>query len=203
MVKSGLTTAQALGMTFAAYAGSAQLAALPLIVAAAPLWIVTLTALVVNLRFTVYATALREHFCAYSKRRRLGLGYLIGDVTFVRFMEHQARHRDETQALPYYLGLAVCNWLWWQIGSVTGILAAAFIPASWGLELAGVLALIALLVPFARQIPALVGIVAAAALAVWAHEWPLRLGVLLGIIGGIVAAMLVARWQAWRGPQRR
>lgn len=39
MVKSGLTITQALGMTFAVFAGSAQLAALPLMTAAAPVWV--------------------------------------------------------------------------------------------------------------------------------------------------------------------
>ena len=38
MIKSHLTVAQALGMTLIVFGGSAQLAALPLIVAAAPIW---------------------------------------------------------------------------------------------------------------------------------------------------------------------
>jgi len=40
MVKSGLSIEYALIMTFLAYAGSAQLAALPLLVTVAPLWVV-------------------------------------------------------------------------------------------------------------------------------------------------------------------
>jgi predicted branched-subunit amino acid permease len=40
MVKSGLTVAQASGMTLVVFAGSAQLASLPLIAAGAPIWVI-------------------------------------------------------------------------------------------------------------------------------------------------------------------
>src|SRR5690349_11412762 len=55
MVKSGLTVWQATGMTLFVYAGSAQLAALPLIAAHAPIWVVFATGLVVNLRFVIFS----------------------------------------------------------------------------------------------------------------------------------------------------
>src|ERR1700756_3977383 len=51
MVKTGLTVPQALAMTLVVFAGSAQLASLPLIAANAPIWVIFATALVVNLRF--------------------------------------------------------------------------------------------------------------------------------------------------------
>ena len=51
MVKSGLTLAQCLAMTLLVFAGSAQLASLPLIAAGAPLWVLLGTAFCVNLRF--------------------------------------------------------------------------------------------------------------------------------------------------------
>ena len=53
MVKTGLTVPQALGMTLLVFAGSAQLASLPLIAASAPIWLIFATALVVNLRFVI------------------------------------------------------------------------------------------------------------------------------------------------------
>ena len=44
MVKSGLSTTAALVLSLAAYAGSAQLAAMPLLAAFTPVWIVLFTA---------------------------------------------------------------------------------------------------------------------------------------------------------------
>src|SRR5699024_9193225 len=51
MVKSGLSENMAALMTIMVYAGSAQLTALPLIEAGAPLWLIFAAGLVVNIRF--------------------------------------------------------------------------------------------------------------------------------------------------------
>ena len=61
MVKSGLTVPWALLISLSVYAGSAQLAALPLIAAGQPFWIVGLAAFVTNLRFVIYSASLRRH----------------------------------------------------------------------------------------------------------------------------------------------
>ncbi|MGB4345446.1 MAG: AzlC family ABC transporter permease, partial [Burkholderiaceae bacterium] len=54
MIQSGLSLWQALFMSFTVYAGSAQLAALPLIAAGTPISMIFLTALMVNLRFIIF-----------------------------------------------------------------------------------------------------------------------------------------------------
>jgi predicted branched-subunit amino acid permease len=191
MVKSGLSMPAALLLTFSAYAGSAQLAALPLIAAQAPLWLITLTAIVVNLRFVVYGFVTRSHFRGTTPWQRLWLGYFVGDVMFVTFVTRAQRQPDDPDLLAYYRGAASCNWLTWQASSVIGILAAGAIPAAWGLELAGTLALVALIVPLCMQRPALAGVIVAALVASFAHALPLKLGMLFGIVAGIAAALVV------------
>jgi predicted branched-subunit amino acid permease len=193
MVQSGLSLAQAAGMSLTVFAGSAQLSSLPLIAGAAPVWVVVLTALVVNLRFVIYAAALRGHFTAFSKAQRLVLGYVTGDIGFVVFMnklhcEGRIEHPDW-----YFLGGAWCNWLVWQAGSMIGIFAAAFIPLEWGLDFAGPLALMALLIPLCSTRPALMGVLAASIVAVLAHGMPLRLGLLCAVVAGIASAMWMER----------
>jgi len=191
MVKSGLTVTQATGLSLAAYAGSAQLAALPLIAAAAPVWVVAFTALIVNLRFLVYAAYTRGSFAHLPAGRRAFLGYVVGDVMFVRYVALLTLEPNYPQRIAYYLGGALCNWVVWQVSSIIGIFGADVIPTDWGLELAGTLALLALVVPFCAQRPALAGVVVASAVAVAAHGLPLRLGLLLAVIAGIAAAMAV------------
>ena len=79
MLKTGLTSEQALAMTLLMYAGSAQLACLPLIAAGAP-WLVTLsTAAIVNLRFIIYGLGLVPAFRNEAPPVRLLLGYLNAD----------------------------------------------------------------------------------------------------------------------------
>ena len=62
MVKSGLSELQAGLMTAFVYAGSAQLTALPLIESGAPLWLIMVAALVVNIRFIIFGAALQPYF---------------------------------------------------------------------------------------------------------------------------------------------
>jgi predicted branched-subunit amino acid permease len=191
MVKSGLAVPYALLMTFLAYAGSAQLASLPLIAAAAPVWVIGLTALATNLRFVIYGAAMRSLLFAYGPRRRAVIGYLTGDFSFVLFMARTSRegafpHRD-----AWLLGTAMSNWVAWQASSVIGIVAGSFIPTEWGLEFAGTLALVALVVPLCRQAPGAAGAVAAGSTAIVGHAWPLKAGLLAGVVVGMATATIV------------
>lgn len=193
MVKSGLSTLDATVLSLLAYAGSAQLAAMPLIATFAPLWLITLTAIIVNLRFVVYTALLRPHFTHLPTGRRLWLGYIVGDIMFVRFTSLLQQEPNYPHKVAYYTGGALANWVVWQVSSLIGIFAASAIPASWGLELAGTLALVALLVPLCRQRPALAGAIVAAIVAVLTHSLPLRLGLLCGVVAGIGVALAVDR----------
>jgi predicted branched-subunit amino acid permease len=81
----------------------------------------------------------------------------------------------------------------WQASSVIGILAATTIPVEWGLALAGTLVLIPLLVPFCRDRPALAGVCVASVVAIVGHGWPLRLGLVAGIVAGMLTALSLER----------
>ena len=59
MVKSGLSVGLAVFMSLVVYAGSAQLAVIPLMSAGAPLWVIWLTASCVNLRFVIFSSMWR------------------------------------------------------------------------------------------------------------------------------------------------
>jgi predicted branched-subunit amino acid permease len=190
MVQWGLTLPEAFGMTLLAYAGSAQLAALPLMAAAAPVWIVALTAVVVNLRFVIYSIALRPDFRARSRPARLALGYFTGDITFLKYATLMEKEPGYPYRIAYFCGSAACNWVGWQVGSIAGILGAGFIRRDAGLDLAGTLALVALVVPLCTRIPVVAGVATAGAVSVLARGLPLKLGLLAAVVCGIAAAML-------------
>lgn len=120
MVKSGLAVPWAIAISLLVYAGSAQLAALPLIAAGQPFWIVALAGFVTNLRFVIYSASLRRWFEAYSKRRRLALGYFTGDFTFAMFMDRVRREGEFAHRDAWFLGACGTNWLVWQVSSIVG-----------------------------------------------------------------------------------
>ncbi|TCS36192.1 putative branched-subunit amino acid permease [Paucimonas lemoignei] len=193
MLKAGLTAGQALGMTFIVFAGSAQLACLPLIIANASVWIVFATALVVNLRFVIFSASMGPHLSHLPWYKRLWHGYLNGDLTMALFSQRFPPHTQPERRGKegYAAGVNYMNWCAWQIGSVLGIVLASQIPQSWGIAFAGTLALLAVLIPLTMNAAALAGVVVAAALAVLTVHWPYRLGLLAALIAGMVAAMAV------------
>jgi predicted branched-subunit amino acid permease len=203
MVKSGLSVPWAILISLTVYAGSAQLASLPLIAAAQPVWIVALAALVTNLRFVIYSASLRRWFEAYSFRRRALLGYFTGDFTFAMFMQRVSREGEFEHRDAWFLGMCGLNWVLWQVASIAGIVAATAVPSEWGLQFAGTLALLALAIPACLQWPGLTGAAVAAPVAVLARSLPFGLGLVCGIVAGIGAAMLVDGVIARRQPQRQ
>jgi predicted branched-subunit amino acid permease len=134
---------------------------------------------------------LRRWFDAYSRRRRLALGYLTGDFTFAMFMDRVAREGEFAHRDAWFLGACGCNWLMWQVASIIGIVAATAIPREWGLQFAGTLALLALAIPACLQRPGLAGAAIAAPVAVLARGLPFGLGLVAGILAGIAAAVTV------------
>ncbi|HKU14232.1 MAG TPA: AzlC family ABC transporter permease [Steroidobacteraceae bacterium] len=206
MVKSGLTVPWAIAISLLVYAGSAQLAALPLIAAGQAVWIIGLVAFVTNLRFVIYSASLRRWFEAYSRPRRVLLGYFTGDFTFAMFMQRAAREGEFPYRDAWFLGTCALNWLMWQVASIVGIVAATAIPPQWGLQFAGTLALLALAIPPCLQRPGLAGALVAAPVAVLARGLPFGLGLVAGILAGIAAAVAVdaalTRRKATAEPER-
>lgn len=193
MVKTGLTEWQALGMTFAVFAGTAQMAALPLIAADAPVWVVLLTATVVNLRFVIFSATLWPYLRRFPLRKRLLLGYVTADIAaavFVsRYTQAPADERGGTEQVWFLLGVTSAIWLAWQVLSIVGIFIAGGIPGAWGLDFAAILALLGLTLPMINSRPALAGAAVAAVIAVAAANFPLKLGLVAAVIAGTAVAM--------------
>ena len=87
------------------------------------------------------------------------------------------------------MGMQFTNWALWQIGSITGILFAKQITNSWGLEFAGAIALVAIIVPMLDRASARWAAVTAAAVAVMTYGMPFRLNILLAIVAAILVGM--------------
>ncbi len=185
MAESSLTTWQAIGMSLMVYAGSAQLAALPLMAGDFPFWTIFLTAAVVNLRFVIFSAGLQPFFKDRTLWKRSVLGYLNGDLTFALLMSRYPQYRQDPSHLPFFLGMSLTNWTIWQIGSLVGILMAGMIPDSWGLGFAGTLALIAILLPMLDGLPTRLAALSALVIALVANDLPYKLSIVLAVMVAI------------------
>ncbi|MBW4047061.1 MAG: branched-chain amino acid ABC transporter permease [Proteobacteria bacterium] len=198
MVKSGLSVGLALIISLTVFAGSAQLAALPLIAAGAPLLLVLGAAFCVNLRFVVFSAQMRPYLERLSLRRRLVYGYLIGDVNLVMMLRRHPIADGSATQTQYFLGGGLTNWVFWQVPSIAGILLADLFPDSWGVGFAGTLALLAIVLGLMAN-RAVAGIIIMASALSTALFWlPLKLNLVLAIL---LALMVGMSWDAWA--QRR
>jgi len=201
MVKAGMSTVEALAMTFFVYAGSAQLAAIPLIVASAPLWVIVATGFCVNLRFVVFSLHLRPYLMHMPRWRRLANGYLTADLSYALFTRRfpqppsDAAGRAEQEA--YLAGNYFVTWSAWMGLSVVGIALANLIPTSWGLGFAGVLCLVGILCSLANTPLRALSAAVAGAAAVATYALPLK----LNVVASILIAVAVCYWLEKKMPQ--
>lgn len=195
MVKAGMTVWQSLAMTLLVFAGSAQLAALPLMAAHAPVLMIFATALVVNLRFVIFSAAIGPHFGHLGWIRRIFYGYFASDM-LMAFFPHRFPHAtlaDPAGKAGFFWGVSNPNWLAWQVGAILGIVLAGQIPESWQIGFAGTLALLGIMIPLTINLAALTGVLVSATIAVAGIALPFRLGLLLAVVCGMGAAMLADR----------
>lgn len=195
MVAWGLTVPHAVLMSLTVFSGSTQLGVLPLLAADAALWVVWLAGFCICLRFVVFSLHLRDYFIFMPRGRRIFLGYLLGDVTYVLYTRHFARPahtpRQQRAHLAYLWGCSACLWLSWQFMSLLGIFFGAALPQEWGLEYAGTLALLALTCSIMTTRLRVVAALLAATVAVATAGLPYNLNIVLAIVVAVVACLLL------------
>lgn len=204
MVKSGMSPLEAVAMSLMVFAGSSQLAAIPLIAAGAPVWVIWATAFCVNLRFVVFSAHMRPYFMHLPLRWRLFNGYLTADLSYVMFTKRF--HHPATDAvgqrdqLAYLGGGSFFNWSSWQIASMLGIGLAHSIPTNWGLGFAGILALLGVGCSLASTHLRRVSAGVAAMAAVAAFALPFKLNIVVAIAAAVALCLMLEHLPPTRPP---
>jgi predicted branched-subunit amino acid permease len=190
MIKSGIGLPLAILMSVLVSAGSSQLAALPLIVGAAPMWVVWATVACVNLRFLVFSFQYRPYFAHLPRRKRIFLSYFCGDTMFAIFMRRFPEPRRGPGQLDYFWGAAVVNYGAWQLAVIAGIVAGNAIPQEWGIGFAGTMALLALTCSQLRNRSTWVAAFVAGCAAIAAYGLPLRMNIVVAISAAVAIGVL-------------
>ena len=172
MATSGMHTPEVLAMAILVFAGSSQLAAIPLLGAGAPLWVILVTACCVTLRFVVFSAHLRSYLMHLPRRQRLMAGYFVADLTYFLFIKRYP--------VP---------------GTTEAVVLANYIPAAWGLGFAGVLALTGILCSLATSRMRVLSAVIGAAVAIMAYALPLKLNILVAITVSVVLCMVLESYR--------
>lgn len=189
----GMSPLEAMGMNLLVYAGTAQLGTLPLIGSGAPLWLIFLTAMVLNLRFVIFSATLAPVFHDHRFMRRLASSYLLVDGMFAVGADKLQRSDDPHWRWGYYIVPSVYCWLLWQLCGIVGVFGAGVIPQDWSLEFMTTIALTVMMIPMLRERPMWVAALVGGLGAVLLRELPLRLGLIAGIALGIAAGFVAER----------
>ncbi|MFM2118763.1 MAG: hypothetical protein RL722_231 [Pseudomonadota bacterium] len=193
MVKSGLGLWPSVMMSLVVYAGSSQLASLPLLAAGAPLWVIWLTALVVNLRFVIFSAQWRFYFSGLPRPQRVALAYIAADVNYALFVRRWPRAEPAPGQIAYFLGGGLVLWTVWQSASLLGIVLADSVPLAWGLGFAGVLALLGLTCSLLSDRATWVSAAVAGLAALATAALPFKLNLVVAVAAAVAAGLLMER----------
>ncbi|WP_439026002.1 AzlC family ABC transporter permease [Haloarchaeobius sp. DT45] len=195
-VNAGLDPLHAVGLSVVVFAGASQLAAIELFGRDAPLAVIVVTVLVINLRMTMYSASIAPYFRKFATRWKALCAYVLTDQAYaLSITEYRQTDPDERSRRWYYLGAAFTLWVVWQITTVAGVVLGANVPAGLSLEFAIPLTFMALLFPaLSDRTTELVALVAGL-LAIPAAALPFDLGL-------VVAALLALSVGALRDRHR-
>jgi predicted branched-subunit amino acid permease len=197
MIKSGMSIPEAVLTSCLVFAGSAQLAAAPLIAVGAPVWVIWAAAFCVNLRFVVFSLHLRDYVLFLPRARRLWLGFFMGDVTYVLFTRRFAKPArtagGRRAQMAYLWGANMTNLVFWQVFSMLGIFLGAALPEQWELGFAGTLALLGMACSLVNSRERAFSALVAAAASLMLLSLPLKLHIVAAIAVAVAASLLLER----------
>lgn len=186
---AGLSAMASIVMTGMVFAGTAQIAALPLLAAGAPGFVVVLTALIINLRFMIYSATAAPYFAHLPMRWKFVLGYFMTDTGFALFMRRVNGQPEMHFREYYFLGSGTTVAAVWLLTAAIGVFAGSKVPPHWQLEFAATLGIMALLAPFMRSKPDFAAAATGGAVALLCVDLPMKLGLVAGAIAGIAAGV--------------
>lgn len=191
MVNAGIPPNHAIAMTVVSFTGAAQLAAIDLINRTAPIAVVILTAVIINLRFTMYSASLAPHFRRFAPLTKWFGAYLLTDEAYaVSIIKFRDTDLNEQGQKWFYFGAALSFWATWQISAAAGVILGASVPAGLSLEFAMPLTFMALLFPALDDRPTELGALVSGGVSVLVATLPFNLGFVMAALIGIVVGVL-------------
>lgn len=152
---AGLAVYEVMSMSVLVIAGASQFTALALMQEHAPVFIVLLAALAVNMRMAMYSAALVPHLGKAPMRFRVLMAYLMVDQSFavsVKTYEEEPRMPLD-EKIAYYFGCVTAVCPLWYLCTFTGAMIGQAIPAHFSLDFAIPVCFIALVAPMMRSLP--------------------------------------------------
>ena len=198
--EAGLSLLQVMAFSGLVVAGASQFTAVALMTDHAPILIVLLTAVAVNLRMVMYSAALVPHFGRAPLGMRAVLAYCLVDQTFAlatnKFKASPGMALG--QKMAYFCGGFGFMMPLWIISTYAGAVFGETIPPQYALDFAVPLCFIALSAPAMRSFPYFVaGVVSIAGTLALAFI-PFKLGLMIAAVLAMIAGAQTESWMERR-----
>ncbi|MFV0492489.1 MAG: AzlC family ABC transporter permease [Pseudorhodobacter sp.] len=197
---AGLDLLQVVTMSVVVIAGAAQFTALSLMSDHAPVFVILLASLAVNLRMAMYSAALAPHLGDAPMRQRMLMAYVMVDPTFaVANNKFEAEPKMPLkEKVAYYFGTITTVCLPWYVFTIVGALIGKAIPPGLSADFAVPICFISLVAPMLRS-PAHIAAALVSVVASLALSWvPWSLGMLVAAVLAILTGAQVEFWQRRR-----
>ncbi|MBP7243603.1 AzlC family ABC transporter permease [Amaricoccus sp.] len=197
--EAGWNLAQILGMSVFVIAGASQFTALQLLSDQAPLVIVIVTALAVNLRLAMYSASLAPLIGAAPFWQRALIGYALTDQTYGTTITNATLRppMSAQERVWHFFGSAAAICPPWYVSSIAGALIGSAIPPALALDFAVPITFIALVAPMLRSPPhvaaAFVSVAVSLALAWMPYNLWLLIAAVLAMLTGAGVELLLER----------
>ena len=192
-IAAGLPPSVAQAMSFIIFAGSSQFVSAQLFGLGVPAILNVFTVWVINLRHALYSASVASYLQKLPTRWKLTLAYLLTDEAYAVTIIHYQEEGDKQNRHWFFLGAGLTLWTTWQLSTAMGIFLGATVPASWSLDFTLALIFIALVVPSLKDRASLGAALSAGVAAIILFSLPLKTGLLVASLIGIVVGMLVER----------
>lgn len=198
--EAGLSLIQVMAFSGLVVAGASQFTAVALLTDHAPVLIVVLTAVAVNLRMVMYSAALVPHFGRAPLGIRAVLAYCLVDQTFAMATNKftAAPGMEMGQKVGYFCGAFAFMMPLWIVSTFAGAVFGQTIPPEYALDFAVPICFIALSAPAMRSFPYLVAGVVSIAGTLALGFVPFKLGLIIAAILAMIAGAQTESWMKRR-----
>ena len=181
-IESGLSGIETQALSLTVFAGTSQLVAIGMLESGAGFASILITTLLITSRHLLYSMAMRNNIKDLPFRWRSSLGFLLTDELFVN-----AQREDLSFNRWYALGGGFSFYLAWNLATLCGIVAGAFIPdlSQMGLDFAVVATFIAIVVPMVKSSSVLACVLVSTVVSIYCTVQGYQMGLLISIAAGM------------------
>jgi predicted branched-subunit amino acid permease len=198
--EAGLNLSEVMGFSILVIAGASQFTAVQLMSDNAPVILVLLTSLAVNLRMAMYSASLAPHLGAASRWHKTLIAYFMVDQAYVlSIQDYEARPKQSlTQKLAYYAGVCTPLCPQWYVSTWVGAVIGQAIPPEFALDFAAPITFLAMLAPAMRTLAHVAAAAVSVIVALVLAFLPSGLGLLIAAGAAMVTGAKVEVWMQRR-----